>query len=91
MNPLPTNFAFDQVISIQNGSCRAKEEKSLIGIKKTRKLIEADAQILANRIALLRNEELKSWKRIEEAKKKTKEIFSIKAQTEEKLNRVRNK
>lgn len=89
MKSASNSFAFDQIISVQNGSFRGKEEKSIISIKKTRKLIENDAQILANRIALLRNEELKSWKRIEEAKKKAKEVYQIRVQAEEKLYRVK--
>jgi hypothetical protein len=36
--------------------------------------IEQDAQLLANRIALLKQEEMKTWKKIEEAKKRTGEI-----------------
>ena len=64
------------------------EDKNLGNIKKARKQIETDAQILANRIALLKQEELKSWKKIEETKKKAREVYSLKRKNEEKLIEV---
>ena len=36
--------------------------------------IERDAQLLANRIALLKQEEMKTWKKIEETKKRATEV-----------------
>jgi len=45
--------------------------------------IENDAQSLANRIALLKQEELKTWKKIEETKKKAYEIYILKKKNEE--------
>lgn len=59
-------------------------ERSLVTIKKARKQIEADAQLLANRIALLKQEELKAWKKIEETKKKSQEVLMLKTKNEEK-------
>jgi hypothetical protein len=35
-------------------------------------------KLLANRIALLKMEEQKAWKKIEETKKKAKDIMSVK-------------
>jgi len=66
----------------------SKEDRSVFAIKHTRKLIEADAQLLANRIALLKQEELRSWKKIEEAKKKASEIYMTKLKIEEKQKEV---
>ena len=43
-----------------------------------RKRAEEDAQLLANRIALLQLEEKKAMKKIEETKKKAKEIIDLK-------------
>lgn len=43
-----------------------------------RKKAEEDAQLLANRIALLQLEEKKAHKKIEETKKKAKEIMELK-------------
>jgi len=43
-----------------------------------RKKAEEDAQLLANRIALLQLEEKKAMKKIEETKKKAKEIIELK-------------
>ena len=63
-------------------------EGSLLALKKARKQIEADAQLLANRIALLKQEELRSWKKIEETKKKAKEVYQLKKKNEEKQQEV---
>jgi len=50
--------------------------------------MERDAQMLANRIALLKQEEIKTRKKIEETKKKSKEILQKKQQTEERNQKV---
>jgi len=63
-------------------------ENKLLAIKKARKQIEVDAQLLANRIALLRQEEFKTWKKIEETKKKAKEVYLLKKKNEEELQEV---
>jgi len=67
---------------------RRNDAKSLAALKKARKQIEQDAQILANRIALLKQEELKSWKKIEETKKKAHEIYMLKKKHEERIREV---
>jgi hypothetical protein len=53
--------------------------------KKQRKDIERDAQLLANRIALLKQEEMKTWKKIEETKKRSNEVLTLKRKNEEKM------
>ena len=63
-------------------------DKNLGNIKKARKQIETDAQILANRIALLKQEELRSWKKIEETKKKAREVYTLKRKNEERFLEV---
>ena len=50
--------------------------------------IERDAQLLANRIALLKQEEMKTWKKIEETKKRTGEIHNLKKRNEDKIIKV---
>ena len=50
--------------------------------------IERDAQLLANRIALLKQEEMKTWKKIEETKKRTTDITTLKKRNEEKVQKV---
>jgi len=40
--------------------------------------IERDAQLLANRIALLKQEEMKTWKKIEETKKRAQDVTRLK-------------
>lgn len=62
----------------------SQRERNLAQLKKARKQIESDAQILANRIALLKQEEMKAWKKIEETKKKTREVMAIKQANDEK-------
>ncbi|CAG9322720.1 unnamed protein product [Blepharisma stoltei] len=55
---------------------------SLIDAIKARKQMERDAQLLANRIKLLQQEEVKTWKKIEETRKRTKEIMTKKRHQE---------
>ncbi len=50
--------------------------------------MDKDAQLLANRIALLKQEEMKTWKKIDETKKRTKDIFDLKHQNYEKQRDV---
>jgi hypothetical protein len=50
--------------------------------------MDKDAQLLANRIALLKQEEMKTWKKIEETKKRTKDIFDLKHSNFEKQRDV---
>ena len=61
--------------------------KSLADVKKRRKDIDRDAQLLANRIALLKQEEMKTWKKIEETKKRTTDISGLKKRNEEKVQK----
>ena len=50
--------------------------------------MESESQILANRIALLKQEELKTLKKINETKKKTSEIIMMKKKHAEYLKFV---
>jgi len=59
----------------------------LADVKKRRKDIERDAQLLANRIALLKQEEMKTWKKIEETKKRTNDITGLKKRNEERVQK----
>jgi hypothetical protein len=49
------------------------------------KSIERDAQLLANRIALLKQEEMRTWKKIEETKKRATEVLTLKQKNEIKI------
>ena len=60
----------------------------LIHILSTLYSIERDAQLLANRIALLKQEEMKTWKKIEETKKRTNDITGLKKRNEERVQKV---
>merc|ERR1719428_706458 len=57
---------------------------SLTASKEARKRAELDAQLLANRIALLKQEEEKAWRKIDETRKRAKEIFTLRDQNEKK-------
>ena len=50
--------------------------------------MDRDAQLLANRIALLKQEEMKTWKKIEDTKKKTSEILLLKQKNFERIAQV---
>jgi len=60
---------------------------TLAETKKRRKEIERDAQLLANRIALLKQEEMKTWKKIEDTRKRTNEIVQLKNRNEERIQK----
>ena len=49
--------------------------------------IERDAQLLANRIALLKQEEMKTWKKIEETKKRASDVQRLKHKNEERAQK----
>jgi len=43
----------------------------------SRKRAQEDVKLLANRIALLKQEEQKAWKKIEDTKKKANDIINV--------------
>jgi len=60
-------------------------QANLTSAKESRKRAELDAQLLANRIALLKQEEEKAWKKIEETRKRASEITELRRQNESKF------
>jgi chemotaxis protein histidine kinase CheA len=54
--------------------------------KEARKRAELDAQLLANRIALLKQEEEKAWKKIAETQKKSAEVVNLRTHNENKFS-----
>ena len=44
--------------------------------------------MLANRIALLKQEEQKTWKKIDDTKKRTNEILTLKKRNEDRIQKV---
>ena len=60
-----------------------EEQKRLADAKKARVQVDKDAQLLANRIALLKQEEMRTWKKIEETRKRATEVFQLKKKNEE--------
>ena len=61
------------------------ERTKLAEAKQMRKRADEDARLLANRIALLKQEELKAQKKIEETKRKAKEIVNLRSKNTEML------
>lgn len=59
---------------------------TLLEAKKNRKQLERDTVILANRIKLLQLEEQKTWKRIEDARKKTEQVHTVRHRVTQKLD-----
>jgi hypothetical protein len=64
-----------------------KENRTLKDAKKERKQVEKDAELLANRIALLKQEEMRTWKKIEETRKRAKEVLDMKKKNEERIKK----
>jgi len=67
------------------GLTHSQMQANLTTAKESRKRAELDAQLLANRIALLKQEEEKAWKKIEETRKRAQEITELRAQNEQKF------
>lgn len=61
--------------------------KRFIEMKKERKKAEQDAQLLGNRLNLLKGEEEKTWKKIEKTRKVTQEKVSNLQKMEEELRK----
>ena len=56
---------------------------AMLNAKRARMKVEADRQLLANRIARLQAEEMKSVKRIEETHRRTQEILLLKTRQQQ--------
>merc|ERR1719502_585984 len=67
------------------GLTHSQMQANLTGAKEARKRAELDAQLLANRIALLKQEEEKAWKKIEETRKRAQEILELRQANEQKF------
>lgn len=61
------------------------DKAKLTEAKQMRKQADEDARLLANRIALLKQEEMKAMKKIEETRKKAQDIMEARKRNEEKL------
>ena len=57
--------------------------EKLVSSRQNRKKAEEDVKLLANRIALLKKEEQKAWKKIEDTKKKASDIITMKQRNQE--------
>lgn len=68
-----------------DGLTHSQMQASLTSAKESRKRAELDAQLLANRIALLKQEEEKAWKKIDETRKRAQGVTDRRAQNEQKF------
>lgn len=81
MNSSPSREQYDLGNGQEYNDSRSDDSAfraQLLESKLIRKKAEEDAQLLANRIALLQLEEKRAMKKIEETKKKAKEIMDLK-------------
>ncbi len=69
--------------------------RKLIAAKVARKRAEEDHKLLSNRIALLKQEEQKAWKKFDETKKRTNDILVARQRNveiqQERIERQRQK
>lgn len=89
LNISPKKTNHEQSIEKSNEDEAQNLAKQLNFVKKNRKQINLEAQVLANRIALLKQEELKTMKKIKETKSKADEIYKLKKQNYEKSLEVK--
>ena len=61
--------------SPDRASSPGDERERYVEAKELRKRADEDAKILANRIALLKQEEQKAWKKIDETRKRARAIM----------------
>jgi hypothetical protein len=66
-------------MSRQSSLSRDSRQLRLIEAKQQRKQSESEVTLLANRVALLKVEESKAWKKIEDTRKRAKEIMELRA------------
>merc|ERR1712136_219851 len=66
------------------GITTSQMQANLTGAKEARKRAEKDAQLLANRIALLKQEEEKALKKIDETHKRAAEVTQLRSRNEQK-------
>lgn len=67
---------------------KKREESKVINLSQCNFRIEDEAQLLANRIALLKQEEVKTWKKIEETRKRANEVKTLKRKNEDRVSSV---
>lgn len=61
---------------------------ALVATRLNKKKAADDAKLLANRIALLKLEEKKAWKKIEETKRKAEQVMKIRQRNDDdKMNK----
>lgn len=66
-------------------SGQAGFQGKLLNAREKRKQAEQDAQLLANRIALLKQEEQKAWRKIEQTKTRAQSILELRVENEKRM------
>ena len=61
----------------------------LLRLREARRLADRDAQLLANRIALLEAEEAKAWKKIKQTKERAENILTLRQEHQQERQEVR--
>ena len=61
--------------------------RKLVAAKIARKRAEEDHKLLSNRISLLKQEEQKAWKKIDETKKRARDIVTQRQRNEENIQK----
>ncbi|OQS03841.1 U3 small nucleolar RNA-associated protein [Thraustotheca clavata] len=77
-------FAFIQLLKMES-----QTKSKLLEAKQRRKDVSCDAVLLQNRISLLRAEETRAWKKIEQTKKRAQELLKMR-QEKDQYTRDRN-
>ena len=76
--------------SLNMSSSKPKEFKGqLLKLREARRLADHDAQLLANRIALLEAEEAKAWKKIKQTKVRAETILTKRQQHQQEKQQTR--
>ena len=71
---------------------RPKEfQGQLLKLREARRLADRDAQLLANRIALLESEEQKAWKKIKQTKERAENILELRSKHQEEKKETRRR
>ncbi|CDW75179.1 UNKNOWN [Stylonychia lemnae] len=92
---VPRKYNFSPEMKNQTHSFRSSQLSELTGttlnqVRKSKKLVQGDVQKLHNRIRMLQLEEERALKKIEETRKKAKQMLEVKVANEKKRIKLNN-
>ena len=70
------------------GGLKKPMYKEFLNVRESRKKADQDAQLLANRIALLEAEERKAWKKIQQTKDRASNVIAVRDEGKERRKRA---